>query len=80
MSELVEKVASKLARTPLEQCDDEFRNTPFWSMCEADARLAIAAVAEWLESQSQFDGDGKGVLSAALRAAAGSSPTRPEVK
>lgn len=74
MSELVEKVA----RAMNEGEDGDLSPTDRWL-----ARAAIAAVAEWIEEtgyeESQY---WSRVLRgrAALRAAAGSAPTPPEVK
>lgn len=65
MSELVEKVA----RAMVEGEDDDLSPTDRWR-----ARIAIAAVAEWL------DGEGRDIAATQLRAAAGSAPTTPEVK
>ena len=65
MSKLIEKVA----RAMIEGEDGDLSPTDKWL-----ARAAIAAVAEWLSE------NGKPYEAAALRAAAGSAPTPPEVK
>ena len=62
--DLVEKVARAIRQA-------HFASHPQNNFGYPHAAAAIAAVAEWLESRSQFDGDGKGVVAAALRAAAG---------
>lgn len=66
MSDLVEKVARALFEAPQHGEDlEDYKQ---------EARAAIAAVAEWLSE------NGKPYEAAALRAAAGSAPTPPEVK
>ena len=76
MSELVEKVATKI---------QDYFSAADRAYGEHDlcARSAIAAVAEWMIDEFSYQAEMievKEGIAAALRAAAGSAPTPPEVK
>lgn len=74
MSDLVEKVRAAIDAAPWVERRDSFGTM---HDTRAEARAAIAAVAEWVYATGYTESE---YWAEVLRAAAGSAPTTPEVK
>lgn len=70
MSDLIERVARAMCNS-VDTLVGHKDGPNQWKYHTTEARAAIREVAAWLGEQKQFDGDGKGVVAAALRQAAG---------